>query len=230
MIHVVTSANHHLYARELAQLRLKSGAGEVAADEVGLLSLDGDGAPEFGCLLRPTTPSSVIAMQAPHLFAAGPEAACGPGVWEITRLYAVPRLCAPEPEALARRLLLRLAILEEARERGAERLLQIVEPHRLSTLMRSGWRFTLLGLPGDVRGVPGVVVEVDCSAPAIGVFRERLARGPASRLYLTDKEGTWAAAPKEVETFLDAARQLEPEQIEALLVALRAAAEEDDEA
>ena len=229
MIHVVTRANQLHYARELAQLRLSRAGGAVAADEVNLLSLDRDGTPEFGCRLRPTEAHSLIASKASHLFAAEPEAVCGPGVWEITRFYAIPRLCAPDSEAVARRLLLGLAILEEAHDRGARRLLQIVEPHKIATLLRSGWRTALLGLPGDVGGATAVAVAVDCSAAAIGEFRERLASGPSSRLHLTAKDGAWAAPPKEVETFLDAARHLEPDQMEALLVALRAAAEEDEE-
>ena len=235
MIHIVTEKNRALYAAEFACLeRLIADAPqersdlESGPDTTHLLALDGAGQPEFACRLRPAQgfgdlPEGVVA-----LVDGGAGALCGPQVLERERIFAAPHLSGPEPEARRRSGELRLAVLEEARDLGADRIVEFVEPSRLSAALRSSWRTRVLGLPGQRRGVWVVAVEVDASAAATDALRESLARGPSRRLRLTPGDTPWVAAPKEVEIFLSAAQTLAPEQLEPLLKAMRAAIADED--
>lgn len=235
MIHIVTEENRSLYAAEFARLEQltadaphERAALDSGLDTIHLLALDGAGQPEFACRLRPAQgfgdlPEGMIA-----LVDGGAEALCGPQVLERERIFAAPHLSGPEPAARRRSGELRLAVLEEARDLGADRIIEFVEPNRLSATLRSSWRTHLLGLPGQRRGVWVVAVEVDASATATDALRESLARGPSRRLRLTPGEAPWVAAPKEVEIFLSAAQSLAPDQLKPLLKAMREAIADED--
>lgn len=226
MIHVVTAGNAGLYAAELTRLEQSWGLGAPEADEVQLLSLDDAGAPEFACRLRPLSMEGPGSALTPPLLDQG---ALGPGTWEIVAEHMFPQLRSPDPAVLNHRLRLRLAILEETRDRGGERLFLKVQIHQLAASLRAGWRMRLLGLPEATASGAVVPAAIDCSEAAIDDFRERLGRAPHERLHLTHGGQTWAAGPKEVEAFLDAARRLTPAQAEVLLQVLRAAASEEGE-
>lgn len=236
MIHIVTEDNRDLYAEAFERLVELVGESPVRraalasdARSTHLLALDGAGEPEFVGLFRPTDAGCAIAERGRGLVAAGAETIIGPKIWERTRIYAAPGLCGPEPEARRRSSELRLAVLEEARDQGVERLVEVTPIGRLMETLRCGWRVRLLGLPGDLDGEAVVAVEVDASAEAAADLRERLASGPSRRLRLKAGQTPWAAAPKEVETFLEAAQQLDSSKLQPLLVALRAAVADDGE-
>lgn len=234
MIHIVTADNRGLYAREFERIAELLGGESpqregltAGAGSLHVLSLDGWGAPQFACRLDRTDVACALAERAPQLVAAGAETIRSPVVWERTRVFAAPGLCGPEPEQRRRSGELRLAILEEARERGIERIVEAAPCNRIVETLRSGWRVSLLGLPGELDGVSVVAVEIDASAEATADLRERLAAGPSRRLHLKAGETPWAASPKEIETFLEAAQQLDSSKLQPLLVALRAAVADD---
>lgn len=236
MIHIVTEDNRGLYVGEFARLAELVGEHPVRraalasdARSTHLLALDDAGAPEFIGRFRPTDAGCAIAERAPGLIAAGAETIIGPKIWERTRIYAAPGLCGPEPAARRRSGELRLAVLEEARDQGVERIVEATPVARLVDALRSGWNVRLLGLPGDLDGEAVVALDVDASAEAAADLRERLADGPSRRLRLKAGDTPWAAAPKEIETFLEAAQQLDSSKLQPLLVALRAAVADDDE-
>lgn len=234
MIHVVTEENGRLYEAEFAALRnltegLARAALRLEPGSIHLLALDGGGAPEFACRFRPTDLGGRIPDALAHMVAAGPASIRAAEVWERTRIYAAPHICGPDPLQRRRCGELRLAVLEEAAERGVRRIVELVPCSGLVETLRSGWRARLLGLPAAVDGVAMVAVEVDASAEAAAELRERLACGPSRRLRLKAGDARWSAPPKEIETFLEAAQQLGPGQLEPLLVALRAAVEDDQE-
>lgn len=245
MIHVVTPRNRALYVRELLQLhRLRAARSGAAVDParaswgaydrgdddqaVYFLALDDGGVPECGGRLRPTADWSVIAEAAPHLIAPDGPIALGPQVWELDGLLAVPQRLSPEPANVRRLGQLRLAILEEAQERGLDRIVTIVESARLPSVLRGGWRLRLVGLPWEFQGRAVVAVEIDCSAEAVHELRERLGVESARRLNLPGHQSLGEAPLKEVELFLEAAQRLGPNQLKPLLVALRAAIEEEE--
>ncbi|WP_374575299.1 hypothetical protein [Phenylobacterium sp.] len=233
MIHVVNPDNRELYAREFERLYELAGddAARRAALEGGpgvvhLLALDDDGALEFACRLRSSSVGSTLAERAPWLVAGGVEAVVSPEVWERTSIYAKPGLCAPDLRMLERRGELRLAALEEVRDQGAERIVEIVPSASLVTTLRSGWRVRLLGLPGVLDGAPVVAVEVDASPAAAADLRERLAGAAGGRLRLSAAAAP-SVAPREIEAFLKAAQQIDPDNLQPLLIALRAAVADD---
>lgn len=237
MIHIVTADNRGLYAREfehlgvlLAETPLRRAALEGGEAVLHMLSLDEAGAPTFAGRFVPTDRACDIAERAPGLVADGAETIVAANTWERTRVYSAPGLCGPEPAARRQAEELRLAALEEAVDRGIERIVEVTPAFRLAEALRSGWRTRLLGLPGDLDGEPVVALEIDASPAAAAELRERLAMGPSRRLHLSAGAGPWSAGAKEVERFLEAAQQLDARKLQPLLVALRAAVADDDEA
>jgi len=241
MIHVVTPENRTVYAKELLQLhRLSAGGNEAMREAWGaydrgdddravyFLALDAGGAVECGGRVRPADDWSVLVDIAPHLIGPDEADVRGATVWELTGLHAAPHLLGPEPTNDARRGDLRLAIIEEAHERGIDRLVTIVGANRLPAMLRCGWRVRLMGLPGDFEASCAAAVEVDASWEAVVELRERLAVVASRRLHLPGHKSLGEAPLKEIEQFLEAAQRLSPNQLRPLLVALRAAIEDDD--
>lgn len=236
MIHIVTAQNRSLYDDAFAQVAARVGADPLRAlgletDETTahVLGLDTNGAPEFLARLRPAEDRSLLADHLPDLFANGADQVRRPGVWERLRVFAAPYLATPEEGARRRLTELALAVLEEAHARGAERLVQLTQAHLLAALWLSGPNVRILGLPQPVGGVSTTAVEVECTAEVIADYRERNALSPSRRLHLKSGEAAWAADPKEIEAFLEAARRLPPESLRTLLSVLRAALADEDE-
>ncbi len=236
MIHVVTEANRALYAAEFEALHVLAGddprrraAIAGTARSVHLLRLDGEGEPEFACRLSPTDGPCLLDELPVAALLAGLGVARGPGAWERAPIYAAPAICGPEPGQRRKAGELRLAVLEEAGERGAARVVELAACNALGEVLRCGWRLRMLGLPVRFEGVARIAIEVDSTPEAAAELRERLGAGASRRLHLKPGDADWAARPKEVESFLAAAQQLHPAKLEPLLVALRAAVAEDEE-
>lgn len=235
MIHIVTEANRGLYTEEFRRLaELARGADRIAALEVDartvhVLAMDDAGAPEFACRMRPTDDVCRLADLMPELIAAGAESVRRPGVWERLRIYVAPALTEPEPGPHRRWAEVKLAILEEAHDRGVGRIVQAVECHRIAASWTGAWRPRILGLPAMIAGEALVALEVEISAALVLDQRERMAAGPSRRLRLAPGEAPWAAGPKEIEAFLEAAQRLDPDKLPPLLAALRAAMADDEE-
>lgn len=248
MIHVVTPENRALYARELLQfhrlcagaapardgadgnLRQAWGAYDPGDDDRALyfMALDGAGATECGCRVRPTDDWSILADVAPHLIGPFERDVRSETIWEVTGLCAASHLLGPDPGNEARRGELRLAVIEEAQERGILRLVTVVAVGALPAMLRCGWRVRLMGLPGDFQGGSAVALEIDPSREAVEDLRERLGVAAARRLRLPANASLGEAPLKEIEMFLEAAQRLGPNQLRPLLVALRAAIEDDE--
>ncbi len=239
MIHVVTVDNRAVYARELAQMFAQRAAffierlgwplardadggerdGQDDAAAIYFLVLDSAGEVSASCRLRPAEGGALLNG------VAGPAPTAPPGSWELSRiLLTPPDRPAPPP---ARPGAFRLAVLEEAVERGVERLVGIVDGLHETALMRSGYRIRPLGpslLLGGGRAVP---FEIDTRPQALAELRRQLGLEHADRLRLPRAPGG-GASPKEIETFLQAAQKLEPDQLDKLRAALRRAADEEN--
>src|SRR5690349_17833903 len=141
LIHIVTAANRHFYARELDEMhRLRwrffieqRGWSELEAaqtapglerdeydDEraVYLLALSDDGHVQGSMRLRPTDDKSLMTDRFPVLVAAETEAQFGAQTWEITRLMRSPEFRGSDGELLLR---INCAACEFALARGITR-------------------------------------------------------------------------------------------------------------
>ena len=240
MIHVVTAENRPIYRRELAQMfaqraaffidrlgwplardaeGLECGAHDDAA-AVYFLVLDAAGEVTASCRARPFRGGPLLdgRVEVPAALGATPT-------WELARILLTPDDRPRAPHVRPGEL--RLAVLEEAVECGVERLVGLVDSLHEAALMRSGYRIRPLGAPMDLGAGRALPFEIDAGPAGLADLRRRVGLQRARRLRLPPAPGAWASA-KEVETFLEAAHRLAPEQLVVLRAALRRAADEEN--
>lgn len=245
MIHVVTAGNRNLYRRELAMMHAQRAAmfidqlgwplqrdaagGEVDAGDddeaVYFLVLEAGGELAASCRIRPTADWSLLRGPAAHL-APGASLSGPEEVWELSRLL----LGLPSLRPLGRISPgeLRLALLEEACERGISRLVGLAEGLMETILLRSGLVIDKLGQTLPFGASLAFGFEVDTSLRAIEVLREKLGMARARRLRLPGVDVEGDVRPHELEELLGAAARLEPHDLQALMSALRRAADEEN--
>lgn len=239
MIHVVTVENRAVYARELAQMFTQRAAffierlgwpltcgpdggeqdGHDDAEAIYFLVLDGAGEVCASCRARPFAGGDLMNG------VAGVSAAASGRSWELSRIMLTPADQPWPPQVRPGEL--RLAVLEEAVERGVERVVGVVDGLHETALMRSGYRIRPLGPPLTLGGGRAATFEIDAGPEALDDLRRRLGLDRARRLRLPRVPGG-GASPKEIEAFLRAARKLEPDQLTELRAALRRAADEEN--
>lgn len=201
MIHMVTRENRHLYARqlfEMHQLRrrffieergwsaLSTGPDGGEYDQfdddeaIYFLGLDEEGAVTVGQRARPTADKSLLNDIFPQLIGPGVEPIDAPGVWEMTRTFAIPRYRTPR-RGLRLRTELFLAMMEAACAQGVHRLVGITDVALLGQTMALGWSCRIIGLPAAYAEGDAIAVEVDSSPDGVETMRETLG-APAPRL------------------------------------------------
>ena len=239
MIHVVTAENRAVYRRELAQMFAERAAffidrlgwpltcnGEGGeqddhddAEAIYFLVLDRAGEVSASCRARPFAGGELLNGL------VGVSTSAFQNSWELSRIM----LSAPDrpwpPQVRPGEL--RLAVLEEAVERGIERLVGVVDALHEAALMRSGYRIRSLGPRLKLGGGAVASFEIDARPEALSDLRRRLGLERARRLRLP-RVPAGGARPKEIETFLQAARKLRPDQLTELRAALRRAADEEN--
>lgn len=180
MIHVVSSANQHLYARQLDQMfrmrhsfyveghgwkDLVSHDGREAdefddLEAVYLLSLDPWGEVAASVRLNPTSGPTLLKKFSAWASEALPE---GEDVWDISRWIAAPQHRRGEKSRWSTNYQreLMIGILEFCESRGLSRLTMLAE-HRLAERMGSyGWPVRFLGEPREYEGGKGVAVAAE---------------------------------------------------------------------
>lgn len=239
MIHVVTAENRAVYRRELTQMFAERAAffidrlgwpltcsadgseqdGHDDAEAIYFLVLDGAGEVSASCRARPFAGGDLMNGL------AGAAAAAPRSSWELSRIMLTPPERPWPPQVRPGEL--RLAVLEEAVERGVERLVGVVDGLHEAALMRSGYRIRTLGPPLILGGGRAATFEIDARPEALADLRRRLGLERARRLRLP-RVPAGGASPKEIEAFLQAAHKLEPDQLTELRAALRRAADEEN--
>lgn len=245
MIHVVTADNRRLYRRELALMHAQraamfidrlgwplqrdadGGESDPGDDDQAIyfLVLEAGGELASSCRIRPTADWSLLGGPAAHL-APGTRLTGPEHTWELSRLLLGP----PSLSQLGRITPgeLRLALLEEACERGISRLVGLAEGLAETILLRSGLVIDKLGQTLPFGASLAFAFEVDTSLRAIESLREKLGMEGARRLRLPAVEVEGDVLPQEVEAFLAAAARLEPRDLQALMAALRRAVAEEN--
>lgn len=180
MIHAVTLANQHLYARQLDQmfrmrhtfyvqghgwsgLTSKDGRETDAFDDesaVYLMSVDPFGDVAASVRLNPTTGPTLLKKFADWSDEALPEL---DSVWDISRWIAAPqhrRASNPRWPSNHQRELM-VGILEFCLSRGLTHLTMLAE-HRLAERISAyGWPLRYLGAPREYEGGKGIAVAAE---------------------------------------------------------------------
>jgi acyl-homoserine lactone synthase len=168
MIHIVTSANRHLYGRELEEMhRLRwlffieqrrwseleaiqetRGLERDEYDDeraVYLLALGDEGEVQGSMRLRPTADKALITDKFPCLIGPETEAHFGADVWEITRLMRSPAYRGSDGEL---RLQINYAACEFAISHGIQRYVCVVDTFLLPAMRALNRdKHRVLGLP-----------------------------------------------------------------------------------
>jgi len=180
MIHVVTLANQHLYARQLDQMfRMRHAfyieghgwSGLTSRDgretdefddehAVYLMSVDPFGAVAASVRLNPTNGPTLLKKFADWSDEALPELDC---VWDISRWIAAPqhrRANNPRWPSNHQRELM-IGILEFCLSRGLTHLTMLAESRLAERIAAYGWPLRYLGAPREYEGGKGIAVAAE---------------------------------------------------------------------
>lgn len=194
MIHAVSLANQHLYARHLdqmfrmrhtfyveghgwADLISKDGRETDAFDDenaVYLLSLDPLGDVAASVRLNPTTGPTLAKKFSSWSDEPIPE---GKSVWDISRWIAAPqhrRASHPRWPSNHQRELM-IGILEFCESRAADRLVMLAELRLAERIAAYGWPLRFLGTPRTYEGGKGtaVIAEIGVGSRVLALTREK---------------------------------------------------------
>ena len=194
MIHAVSLANQHLYARHLDQMfRMRHtfyveghGWADLTSHDgretdefddenaVYLLSLDLLGDIAASVRLNPTT-GPTLAMKFAHW--ADEPIPEGAAVWDISRWIAAPqhrRASHPRWPSNHQRELM-IGILEFCESRAIERLVMLAELRLAERIAAYGWPLRHLGAPRAYEGGKGTAVtaEIGVGASVLALTREK---------------------------------------------------------
>lgn len=194
MIHLITSANRHLYGGVLDTLfsdrfryfveergwdlsYVDGRERDVYDDELAhyLVALTPGGDIAASCRVRPTLTGGVLPDLFPHLIAPEEPPLTAPGVFECTRYFSAAHLRGRA--GFAARSRLHIALLELMGELKATRLLGFVDLPMLAHLRRySGLRLRPVGEPHPyAEGGVTVAFELGVAADDLALARARLA-------------------------------------------------------
>jgi N-acyl-L-homoserine lactone synthetase len=189
MIHVVTSINATLYRDALAEMHalrkqhfvdergwkldvIDGGEYDCYDDAraVYFLALSSEGWVEVSIRARSADDRCLLTDVFPHMIDPKEEPLNAPGVWELTRYFAVS--AARGRSGKKRRAELRLAVLKYVRGRGAHKLVSMTDTYFLPPLLRCGWTVRLLGPPSPYPEGEAIAFEIDCTLEGIARMRE----------------------------------------------------------
>jgi acyl-homoserine lactone synthase len=221
MLHIVTSQNRHLYARQLAEmhrqryelfvkgrgwnLQVRDGGEYDAGDDdlaVYLLGIDETGFCHSSIRVRPAHDFSYVIDAMPEWIQGDPRVLrADPGLWEMARWISQGEDRAAGEE-------IRIGMIEYLLRRGATQCIACGDLHITAYALRAGWRLNFLGIP---RQYPegGVAVATSLPITAAEVEHARALTGRRD-LFLMEvgPEAPWArlALPVIEQAFVEAAK------------------------
>jgi len=207
VIHIITTKNRHLYARQLAEmhqlrrihfveengwsdLRVIDGAEVDQFDDdraVYLLGLDDEDQIEVGLRVRPTDDGCILTDSFPHMVAPDAPVLRGPEAWEMSRIFST--YAYRRNRRGGRRVgECFLAAMEVAHAQGARRLVGMVDMQLYPLTSNIAWDLKLTGLPapyayGVMAGVYAPIGEAE-----IARMRESFARRGAAGYEVEDED------------------------------------------
>jgi acyl homoserine lactone synthase len=188
VIHLVTTANSHLYSEEIRQLhRVRK---SVFVDELGwkLAVIDGSEFDEYddkracnvvgfsangeavmGLRFRPADDRSMLVDHFSHVLPRGVRPIDDGRTWELSRGFCIER--GVRKHHLRRKAACMIAPLEIALQAGIDRCVGFTDVRMLSFCYGVGWKMTLLGSPVNYGEGDAVAYEVEVSHAALADMR-----------------------------------------------------------
>lgn len=216
MIHLIDSANRHLYGRQLAQMhRLRR---EVFVDQRGwpltvgadggeydegdddraiyLLGLDEEGDVVIGIRGRPAEDWSCTVDVLGHMIAGDAASLKSPGVWEMARYFAVgPAASGDLGLQIGRQL--RLGLIEAAHQAGIHTIIGVCDTYYFAPILSCGWRGRALGEAQSYGQGDGIALALEVSDGAVADMRRRLGSEEPVLLRIPE-DAPWSSLPPEV--------------------------------
>ncbi len=245
MIHVVSLANQHLYARQLDQMfRMRhtfyveghGWAGLTSRDgretdefddehAVYLMSIDPFGEVAASVRLNPTTQPTLLKKFGDWSDEALPETE---GVWDISRWIAAPqhrRSTNPRWPSNHQRELM-VGILEFCLSRGLTHLTMLAELRLAERIKSYGWPLRHLGEPREYEGGKGTAVAAEIEVGQHVLAMTRVKTGVVARMMVEidpaalAPSGTPATRPTASDELRDVALAIGAANLQALVRAL----------
>ena len=242
MIHAVSLANQHLYARQLDQMfRMRHAfyieghgwAGLTSTDgketdefddehAVYLMSLDPLGDVAASVRLNPTIQPTLLKKFAKWSDEALPELDC---VWDISRWIAAPehrRAANPRWPSNHQRELM-IGILEFCLSRGLTHLTMLSELRLAERIAAYGWPLRRLGAPREYEGGKGIAVAAEIEIGHHVLALTRAKTGVMGQMLVEIDPGQFAPAATQITTSEDLraiAASIGPRQLRALVTSL----------
>ena len=224
MIHVVTYENRELYREQLSEmhaLRRKhfveergwsgltvrdGGEYDVYDDDktIYFFALDEHGRIGVSMRARPTEDRSMLHDVFPHLVGPGARPVNAPGVWEISRIFAVRNFRTRR--GVQRRSELFLATVEAAVGEGISRLVGMTDVFLLPQTLAAGWKVRPLGLPSSYGEGEVIGVEVDSTPEGLAAFQDRMGIYEPRALQVPAVAPFAQLRPEEFEAFVTLSR------------------------
>lgn len=213
MIHLICSANRHLYTGELLDNHRERHRQFVIERGWGLRTIDGgeyddyddehalhlvgfssQGEVEVGCRLRPTASGGVLPDLFPHLVDKSEGPIVRPGTFECTRYFTAAQNRGTR--GFEARSKLHISMLELMQDLGGDRLLGFVDLGLLTHLRRfSGLQIRPVGLPTAYEdGGTAIAFEIGVTPADVETARTRLAI-PTRQLFIAP---SWLPAKADV--------------------------------
>jgi acyl-homoserine lactone synthase len=243
MIHAVSAANQHLYARQLDRMfrmrhafyveghgwtGLKSRNG-LEVDEfddenaVYLMSLDPFGDVAAAVRLNPTTGPTLLAKFSDHSDEDLPKLDT---VWDVSRWIAAPehrRAGNPRWPSNHQRELM-IGILEFCQSRGLTHLTMLAELKLAERIIAYGWPLRYLGMPRSYEGGKGVAVaaEVEVGQHVLALTRARTGLLGTTLVEIDPKKlpSATSASPRPSETFRALVSEIGVTRVRSLISSL----------
>jgi N-acyl-L-homoserine lactone synthetase len=230
MIHVVTAANRRFYEPQLLQmhrqrkkifidrrgwkaLTVAENGGEYDQGDddraIYFLALTSFGDVERAMRLRPTDDWSMLGDLFPQFVGPDEAPVNNSDVWEMARYYTIGN--TRQDENFGRRGEFGLSLLEKAVQCGISRVLLLSDLALVGSVMRSGWKMRIIGLPGAYAEGECVAGEIECSIEAVETLKERLNIRGTALLEFDENHPLAELGPLDAELFLDAVQHLTPE-------------------
>lgn len=213
MIHLIDSANRHLYGRQIAQMhRLRrevfvesrgwpltvapdGGEYDQGDDDraVYLLGLDDEGDVVIGIRGRPADEWSCTLDCLGRMIKGDPDRFRSSDVWEMARYFAVgPAAGGDFGLRIGREL--RLALIEAAKMAGMHTIIGVCDTYYFAPMMNCGWRTRALGEAMSYGEGDGIAVALEVSDGAVADMRARLGSS-APVLLRIPEDAPWSSLP-----------------------------------
>ncbi|MDR3512559.1 MAG: phytanoyl-CoA dioxygenase family protein [Caulobacteraceae bacterium] len=209
MIHIVTASNRHLYRAQLAEMHrlrrvhfveergwreltvIDGGEYDQFDDErtVYILALGPEAGVLGGMRARPTDDKCMLADVFPDLIGPDQPPVCGPGVWEISRIFTTRAARSMKKSGAANITLeILLAAMEWTQDGGVDRLVGVIDLPMYAPSRERGWNIHMTGLPLDLPDGPVIGIEIANTVADIEAFRRMNGRRGRSGYMVTDAD------------------------------------------